>query len=396
VLALGVIAGLAGVAVAPFASPEQFMLASDVYRYAAEAMLAGGAFYEVSPPRLPGYTFVYPPVVALFFVPHAVVGTAAWAYAVQTLFNLAAGLGIARVTELALEDRGVTVGRLDRTLMAAFALFSAHSAITLLNGQVTILLGFAVAVGLYELDRGRETVAGAAFAAAALVKVFPAAIGLWLLRRRAWRGTAAAIATGVGGLALGAAVLGPDVSATYLQDVLLARWEGETFDGVPDPDQSAGGAQRQIAALTGLGSPALAVLALLVLVPPLAVMYRRIDTDRRRQAAVLGTIVATLLFVPLQRLYMPLFAFPLVVLLYTLPAGRARSVLLAGVVVSYVRVTFGLVTAVVTALPLPPGIESATAAAFTFALPPTLGLWLLLAACVLVHVDFPEREAAGA
>jgi hypothetical protein len=383
----------------PFASPEQFMLASDVYRHAADAMLAGEDFYAVSPPRLPGYNFIYPPIVILLFVPHALVDSALAAYAIQFLLNVACGIGSTVIVARALQRRGLTLGRIDWALLVAFVLVSAHSAITLANGQVTIPLGFAIALGLDALDRNRDAAAGTAFATAALVKVFPAAIGLWLLRRRAWRGVAAAIATGLGGLALGALILGPEVTVTYVQDVLLGRLEGETYDGAPAPDQSVGGAQRQLAALTGLGSSVLGIAAVLVVAPVLVALYRRVDTDARRQAAVLGTILCILLAIPLQRLYMLLFAFPLLVLLYTLPSSRARTVLILGALVSFVRVSYELAVTTVEGLPLP-AVATETALAmldslFTVALPTTLGMWLMLAGCVLVHYgSVPGRDPA--
>jgi len=388
VLLAGVLSGLNGLVLLPFTSPEQLMLASDVYRTAAEALLAGEDFYAVSPPRLPGYNFIYPPIVISLFLPHALVG-AVGAYAIQTALNVTFGLGTTVIVVRALGRRGLAITRLDWGLIAAFTLVSAHSAITLANGQVTIWLGAAFALGFHMLDQNRETVAGTAFAAAALVKVFPAAIGLWLLRRRAWRGVAAALATGLGGLALGALALGPDVTATYIQDVLLGRYEGQTFAGTPAPDETVGGAQRQLAVLTGLRSPALGALAVLVLAPVVLALYRRVDTDARRQATILATIIGVLLAVPLQRLYMPLFAFPLLVLLYTLPAGRARRALILGALVSFFRVNYSVTATTVEAVPLPAAVTdpllSVLRALFTFVLPTTLGLWIMLLGCVLVH-----------
>jgi len=400
VLLLGILSGLSGLVMLPSASPEQLMLASDVYRHATEAMLAGEEFYGVSPPRLPGYTFIYPPIVILVFLPHALVGSAAGAFAIQTVLNVGFGLGTTVIVMRALDRRGITVSRVDWALVAGFVLLSAHSAITLANGQVTIWLGFAVALGLHALDSNREAAAGTAFAAAALVKVFPAAIGLWLLRQRAWRGVAAAIATGLGGLALGALILGPDVTSTYVQDVLLARLEGETYDGVPDPDQSVGGAQRQLAALTGLGHSVLGIAAVLLVAPVLVALYRRADTDPRRQSAVLGTIICVLLAVPLQRLYMPLFAFPLLVLLYTLPSSRARTVLIFGALVSFARVNYELAVTTVEWLALPAVVSEPVLwlldSFFTVVLPTTLGLWIMLAGCVLVHYgSLPAGDPAG-
>jgi len=390
-LACGLFVGLQSILFTPIFSPDQFMLASDVYRHAAEAMLAGDSLYAVSPPRLPGYTFIYPPIVISLFVPHALVGSAVGAYAIQTALNVAFGAGTTLLVGRALARRGVGLARVDWVLIGAFTLVSAHSAITLVNGQVTVWLGFAIAAGLTWLSADRERLAGIAFALAALVKVFPAAVGLWLLRRRAWTAVTTAVGTGLAGLALGAVLLGPETTLTFFEDVLLARHEGETFTGRPDPGQTVGGAQRQIAALTGLGSPLLPVLAVLSVSPAVAVLYRRVDTDLRRQTAVLGTIIGVLLVLPLQRLYMPLFAYPLLVVLYTLPSGRTRILFLAGLLLTYARTTHEIVVGTLRASPFPAGVESLlvdiAGLSYTFVLPATAGLWLLLGACVLVHAD---------
>ena len=414
VLLVGILAGLGNVVLVPFANPSQFMLASDVYLYAADAWLAGESIYETAPPDRPGYHYLYPPITILGFLPHALLGSELASFAIQTLLNLGFGIALAAVIWRALARRTVAITTTDRVLLVGFVLLSAHSAITLLNGQVTIPLAFALAVGFDALDRQREstaeptgksssthdgtrssrvglhreTLAGVAFALAALLKVFPALVGLWLLRLRAWRGVVAALVTGLGGLALGAVLLGPDLTVTYLEDVLLARYEEESFAGRPDPMDSTDGVQRQLAAL-GVGSPIGTVLAVAILAPAVLALYRRIDTDTRRQAALLGTLVATLLFFPLQPLYFPLLAFPLVLLLYLLPPGHPRTILVIGTLVSFLRPSYDMVAEFVVGLPVPEGVETvlltATEALFTFVLLPTVGLWLLLVACLFVH-----------
>jgi hypothetical protein len=394
VFALGILTGLTGVTTTAIVDPRQFMLASDVYLAAGDAVLGGGDIYEVTPPDHPGYHYIYPPIISCLFGPHALLGTELASFALQTLGNVGAAGGIVVVLQRALARRGVTLTRLDRALLAGFVLASSYSAITVLNGQVTLWLAFAVAVGLDGLDRNRDRLAGSAFAAAALVKVFPATLGLWLLRRRSWGGLAAALVTGFGGLALGALAFGPDLTVTYLTDVLPGRNDG--FHGAPPPTETVGGAQRQIAALSGLSTPLVAVLAFAVLAPVVAALYRRVDTDERRQAAILGTIVATLLFLPLQRLYMSLLFVPLVVLLARVPSGRDRTVLLTGTVLSFVRLDYDVVAGTVDAMGLPGGVETATLtvseAVMRVILPPTLGLWVLLCACLLVQ--YSPRTAA--
>jgi hypothetical protein len=386
VLACGILSGLSGLVTAPFFSPDQFMLASDVYYYAAESLLKGGDIYGVAPPDRPGYHYIYPPVVVFAFVAHVLTGSPTGAYLLQTALNVGFAAGIAVVLWRALARRGHSLARLDAGLFFAFALGSAYSAISLINGQVNIGLAFAIALGLDALDRNRERLAGVAFALAALVKVFPAALGLWLLRRRAYRGIAVAIAVGVAGLLAGLLALGPDVTATYLSDVLTGRYDG--FDGAPDPGQTRGGVQRQVAALFGLGSPYVTPLAALALAPALGYLYLNVESARQKQATALGTILAVLLFLPLQRLYMVLFAFPLVVLLYELPSGRARTVLVAGALVSFFKVEFAVVEGALTTLSLgglEPPLVATVERLYEVVLPETLGMWLLLGACVLIH-----------
>lgn len=388
VLVCGILAGLTGFVAIPFVSPEQFMLASDVYYYAAESLLNGGAIYDVAPPDRPGYHYIYPPIIVFTFIPHALTGSPLAAYAIQTALNVAFAGGIAGVLWRALSRRGIALSRVDGFLLFGFAAISSYSAITLVNGQVTIWLGFAIALGLDFLDRNRGTLAGVAFALTALVKVFPAALGLWLVRRREKRGVGVAIGVGLAGLLAGALVVGPDVTSTYLTDVLTGRYDG--FNGAPDPTQTRDGAQRQIAALSGLGPPYLTPLAGLALAPVLGYLYLDIETELQRQATILGTILVTLLFLPLQRLYMILFVFPLVVLLYQLPGGRPRRVLLFGALVSFVRIDYSLVEMALTGLPLgqlTAPLLSVSERLFEIVLPPTFGMWLLLVACVLIHIE---------
>jgi hypothetical protein len=390
VLAVGILVGLVSFAFMWLTVPKQVGLASSVYLRAAEALLAGENVYAVSPPGL-DYYYLYPPVVTLVFVPYAVVGSSLVALGIQTALNVAVSVGTAAVVYRALRRRGVAVERLDFGLLVGFVLCSAYAAIPLINGQVTHWLAFAFAVGFDALDRRRESLAGAAFAGAALIKVFPAAVGLWLLRRRAWRAVGVAVGAGLGGLLLGAFLLGPDLTLTYFTDVLVGRYTGSSFDGTPAPSRNVDGLRRQLAALLDVSRPVRTALSVAILAPLLGILYKRIDTDARRQAAALGTVVATLLFLPLQPMYSLLFVFPLCVLLYRLPAGRPRTVLVAGTLCSYLVVGYEELALTVGAAPLPEALAgpllAAAAAAFTVVLPPTVGLWLLLAGCLLVARD---------
>lgn len=392
VLAIGILVGLVLAVETALSTPEQVGLASTVYYYAGGAILAGENVYTVTPPDYDGYNYLYPPIVVLAFVPHALLGSETAALALQTVLNVAAGTGIAVVVWRGLARRGVSLERVDYALVLGFTLLSSHAITQVIQGQVTLWLAFLLAAGFdaLEREREREAVAGAAFALAALVKLFPAVIGLWLLRRRAWRGVAAAVATGCGGLLAGLLIFGPDLTVQYVTEVLTGRFQESTFDGRPDPDRSLVTVRRLFAAL-GVGPALLTPLALATLAPFVAALYRRVDTDERRLAALLGTLVAVLLFMPLQPLYFSLLAFPLLVLLYRLPAGRSRHLLVAGVYCTYAMFSLEMVVVAVDVVPLPAGLEAAvlsvTETVFTAILPPTVGMWLLLIACVSIPYD---------
>lgn len=386
VLAAGVALGLGTATDLLLRAPEQVGLASDVYAAAGRALLDGQPVYEAAPAAHPEYRYLYPPIVALAFLPHGLLGQTG-ALAIQTGLNVLAGLGTALVISRALARRGVGVTRVDFGLLVGTVLLSTHGSGHLINGQTTAWVAFAVAAGLAALDRRREHLAGAAFAGAALIKVFPAAVGLWLLRARARRAVGVALVVGAAGLLAGL-VLGVEQTAAYAEEVLLGRLEDRTFDGRPEPTDSVGGAQRQVAALLGLGSPATALVAVAVLAPALAAVYAGVDLgdDVDRQAGALATLAVTLLALPLQPRYALVFLYPLAVLLYTLPGGRARTVLLLGTAVSSVRLGYESVRAWtdgVDAAPLEAGL-AALRAGLTVVQPPTLGTWLLVFASVLI------------
>jgi hypothetical protein len=384
VLLVGILVGLGWVAVTTRTDPAQVGIASDVYYHAGRALLAGGDVYGVAPPDHPGYTFLYPPVVALAFVPHAVLGSEFGALALQTPGNVAAAGVVVVAVVRALERRDVTFERADVALLAAFALLGVHALPLVVMGQVTLPMAAAMAWGFDALERGRARRAGVALAGAALVKLFPAAVGAWLLRRGENRTVAAAVATGLMGLTAGAVLLGPDLTVTYALTVLPTEVGTTGGDLTPDPRYAT--VRRQFAAL-GVAPALRAPLGAAALAVPVAALYRDVDGDVRATAALLGTLAATMLFLSLEPLYFPVLWFPLLVLLYRLPPGRARGTLLAGTLGSYLLVDIGTVALAAPLLPagVGPAVLAAARGLFTVVQPPSLGLWLLLIGSVLAH-----------
>ncbi|WP_336003150.1 glycosyltransferase 87 family protein [Halorientalis halophila] len=388
VLAVGFLFGLVYLAFVLAVGPWQVGIDFEVYYVAAKAALAGENFYAVAPERVPSFTYVYPPLSILLFFPYAVFGSWVPGFAIHTLGTVLAGLATAwllvRYVERAGDDR---LQWLDRALVAGFVVASIHAMPSLVFGQVNHHVALALTAGFVALDRNRESVAGGAFAAAAFFKVFPAAVGVWLLRRRAWRAIAAAITTGLGLLALGLVAFGPELTAEYLHVALLDRLDHGQFLGGLDPTATYLTLRRPLSVLFPQGPSLLwAAGALAVLAPPVAYCYRAIDGRLDRLVAIQATLLAILLFFPSYPIYVVILLFPLVPLLYLLPAGGPRRLVVGGALLANASVRLDDVAQILGALPLDPDLGASVVSAveplFTVATPPLVGLLLVLAGCV--------------
>lgn len=393
-LVFGCLAGVTTYVMTPLERPEQLMLATDVYRTATVAFFESGSLYDTHPPDRGGYYYLYPPITVLVFVPHLLAGSTFAAFLLQTVLNLAAATGTAILIHRGLTRRDIPVTRVDLLLIALFLTLSTYGAIQFINGQINLWLAFALAVGFDLMDRNRTRQAGLAFAIAALFKVFPAIIGIWLLRLRAWGAVTAAVATGIGGLLLGALLFGPELTVTYLTDVLVARFEGSTYDEPPAPGDSVDGVHRQLAALWPATIAYHSVLGLFIIGGLLMAAMWRIDDRIERDAAALATVVAILLYLPIQPLYFPLISFPLLMLLYRDLAPLARHLLVIGTFLTLIHIEQDAVEISLALLSVPDTLADplldVTATIFTIILPPTLGLWILLVACVAIQFDAPD------
>jgi hypothetical protein len=387
VLAVGVVFGVVNTVLFPAAQPEQVALASDLYYAAARAALDGGSFYATP------HIFLYPPPVVVAFVPHALLGDPALAWALQTLLNLLALAALAVIAIRTTERLGVDLARVDRALVAAFVVASPPAVLNLVMGQVNPVLALGLAGGAVLLESDRDREAGAALGLVALVKLFPALVGAWLLRRRAWTAIAAATATGLGLLLAGALAFGPATYETYVATVLTGELSVASFPDGTDPTAPYVTVRRQLAVLApGLTGRALLAASLLVVAPVVVAVNRTVTTLRSRLVALLGTLLAILVAFPLEAFYNVLVLFPLVPLLYAMD-GTPGHLVLAGSVLVAVPVAFVDVTYVAGLAVVPPGVGSAlrdlARLAFGFALPTSVGIWLVLGGCVL----FQHRAA---
>jgi hypothetical protein len=388
VLLVGLLLGIGNMLYVLTASADHLAIDYRVYHLAAEAAIEGGDFYAVVPEGLPGYFhYVYPPITVLAFVPLALLGGWKVGFAVHTFLTVLAGLGAGWLLVRYIErDSGHRLPWLDRGLIAGFVVASVHSMPSLLFGQVNHHLVLALTLGFLALDTDRETLAGVAFGLAAFVKVFPAAIGVWLLRRRAWRAIAAAVGTAIFGFALGLLVYGPDLSTAYVESAILPRLSPDDFAGGLDPTATYLTIRRPISVLLPTVDPSLyGLLAGVVLAPPVAYLYRTIEDREDRLVSIMGTMAAILLFFPSFPIYVVVLYFPLIPLLYLLDPGRPRRLLIAGALIASVAIRFDDVQTMLAAVDASSGaVASVLRPLFTFATPGLVGVLLMLAAC-LVH-----------
>jgi len=367
-----------------------------VYYFAAEALLSGGEVYAASPPAHPTYGYVYPPVTLPVFVPFALLGGWKAGFAAFTVFNAAAALGVATLLVRWVEAyRPRPLPWLDRGLVGGFTLLSLHSASTLLYGETNFVLLLALVAGFRWLDGEAgeanrkdgdarlESAAGVAFALPAVVKLFPAAVGVWLLHRRAWRAIAAATATGVGLFALGVSAFGVESHLTYLQVAVVPRLSSTEFAGGLAPGATLLTLRRPLSVLLpALDASLYGPLAFLLLAPVVRYCYRRASGPVSRLVAIFATMAAIVVGFPSLLLYVVYLLFPLVALLYLLERGPARKLFVAGAFVANFAVTLGNVRATLAGTPgaaLLPALEPV----LTLATPPLYGTAMMLGACVL-------------
>ena len=399
-LVLGCLAGLSVYLLTPFEQPEQLTLATDVYYHATSSFLDGGDLYWNHPPDRSGYNFLYPPITVLVFIPHVLTGSATGAYLLQTVLNIGAVLGTTIVIIRALERRNIAVTVVDSVLVGLLLIASSYGAIQIINGQVNLWLAFALAIGFDALDRDRHRLTGLAFAVAALFKVFPAILGLWLLRLRAWRAVGAAIATGVAGLVVGMVLFGPELTVSYFVDVLFARFGDSTYEGQPAPTDNVDGIHRHLAALWPTGEPYYTAVAFLVIGSLLTSTYLHIETRFDRDVTALATMTAILLFLPLQPLYFPLITFPLCMLLFRTHEPPIKWAFLIGTFLTFIHIDLQAIDLWLSVIPTPTIIADAlvrlATALFTVILPPTIGLWILFLTCVWIQVaSLRERQTSA-
>lgn len=406
VLLVGIAAGLAlPVYFFRFASTTPLAWDFLAYLHGVDLFLAGEPFVGASP-EVGNGQYVYPPIVVTLFAPYALAESWATAFLVQSALNLLLGLVLAALIVRVVEDRlDRRLPRIDRGLIVAFCLASTYPMIALGQGQVDHVVAVALVAGFLWVERDQDVKSGLAFAFAAVLKLFPALVGLWLLHRRASRSIATATTAGVSTLGASLLLFGVDTHVRYVKFILTERSRVRQFEGTMDPNFMALTLNRPLSMLLPELDPRLyTAIAALLFLPVLWVLYGRSRTFEDRLVSFLGTLIAILLVSPASNLNHALYLyFPILTLSYVLDHGPSRRLLLSGLLVMSVPVQpaqFRRLSQIAGLSPdaqatLTSGIEPA----LTFASVTLYGLVIVVAGCLARAIragqDRPTADRTG-
>ena len=370
------------------------------YRYAAKLAREGQSFYSVAPPELGDWAvYLYPPITVSTYYPFTGIE---WqtGYWVVVALNALAGLAVAAVIVRFVDRRAYKLGWLDVALITGLLLLSPFTFGTMYYGNINLLVALAFVVGFLALERDQGVAAGTAFGLAALFKLFPAIVGVWLLKRRARRAIASATIVGVGGILAGVAAYGTEPTVTFFSDVVFDRAETAAFvGGYPADATYYVTLQRPLSHVLWRVFPnappeVLTPLAALVAGGLLWIFYSDVETLRGRLIAIFATLVVTVTLVPALQWYLVLLYFPMIPLWYVWE-GPGRLLFLAGSAVMFANEYPGSLVEAVREFGLPHLLEILLVDVFTFATVQLYGIAIMLVACAAATYGVHPRRVLG-
>lgn len=356
------------------------------YRYAAELAGAGEPFYSIPPTGLNDWAvYLYPPITTVIYYPFTLLE---WrtGYWILVGLNVLAGLLAAALVVRFIEREGSRISWADAGLIGLVFLLSPFTFGTIYYGNINLILALAFVVGFLALERDWEHTAGIAFGLSALWKLFPALVGAWFIRFRAWRAVLSATLVGVGGLLLGMLVFGWDRTVAFFSDVVIDRSETAAFvGGYPADGTYYVTVQRPISQLLwtiwpGAPSALLLPLTLVVCGLVLAYFYRDVTDRMRWLMAFFATVVVTVTIAPALQWYIVLLFFPMIPLLY-LWDGPGRFWFALGAFVLFFNDRPGSLHTWLDGQSLPLPIELLLRDVFTLATIQLYGMAIMLLAC---------------
>lgn len=344
--------------------------------------------------------YVYTPVTAPVFSLYGLYPEWYVPYVVNGAVLLGTFYLIGRITTRYIEANGRDLERIDRWLIVGFCLFSLPAVLGLYRGNIDPVILLAIVVGFLAIERGREATGGALWALAALFKLFPAFLGVWLLYRRAYRGIAAALAVGIGGILLGIAIFGVDAHVEFVEFIVHERSREGAFVGGLDPSLQWITLRRPLSYLFALSGNYLMLLSFLLLAPFLAVMYWYAESDLDGLVVFFATFVALLItIIPSTAGYVVYVLFPLIALAYLVEHRVVKYCFLVGLVAINLPIFPHHVQRFLEAIPFSGTVISVVSdVVWTLMTYASVGLWgfLVIFAGCLVYVWTSRSERVSA
>lgn len=402
VLLFGILTGVLGIALAVTEFQESPQLDYHAYYFTGRAVLDGEPFVgtaihegTLAGSFLTDKEYVYTPVTAPVFAPYGLFSKWQYGYVLNVAILAATFYAIGRITIRYIERHGRRLARLDRWLILGFTLLSGHTILALYRGNVDPVMLLLITVGLLAIERGEGAKGGALWAGAALFKLFPAFLGVWLLYRRATRAIAAAIVTGVGSILLGVLVFGIDAHRDFVDFVLNERSRQAAFEGGLDPEFLTITLRRPLSQVLSLSGNQLLLVSTVLVAPFVGYIYYEAESEIDRMVAFLATMLALLVtIVPVTLNYVIYLFFPVLALLYLVDDPRVKQLFVLGLVLVNLPLFPQHVELIVNGLPLAESIEDAVVggarAVMTYASVPLWGFVALFAGC-LRQVRSPHR-----
>lgn len=205
------------------------------YYHAGVNALSGTAFIGSSAP-MPEGPYVYLPITVLLFIPFAFLPQWTVAYPLLIGVNVAGGVVLGLLLIRIIRDNGVDISKTDKVLVVSCIMISPIGVSNILQTQPNLWLAASIVAGYRYAQQGRSQIAGFLFAVPAIIKLWPALFGIWLLYNRDWRAVGTAIVTGVSAIIASVAVFGIDRNVRYFEYILTARSWTAQFAGGVDPN----------------------------------------------------------------------------------------------------------------------------------------------------------------
>ncbi len=395
VLSVGIVLGvfaLVGSLLRLLSGPE---LDFHAYYFAGESVLQGDSFvgHAVKDGNfLTRKEYVYVPITVLSFLLYGAFPIWQVPYVLNAAILAGTFLTLSQLTLDYIDSYGRALEAVDRWLIRGFFLLSLPVVLAVYRGNVDPIILLMIVGGFFAIERGREAAGGALWAVAALFKLFPAMLGVWLLHRRAYRATAAALVVGTGSLAASVLVFGVDTNVEFVEFILEERSRNGAFEGGLDVEFMYLSLKRPLSHLLPIAGHALTLISLLVLGPVLGLLYRRGSGEHDQLIVLFGTLVVLLItVVPSTAGYVVYLFFPLVALVYVTEHRRARLCFLAGLLFINIPIFPRHVQQLSDGTSLSAGITgpifTVIRTVLTFGSVALWGMLLVLAGCLLVVED---------